>query len=239
MRKSYKFIALAFIVSAAMQSQATIIMDQIGANPADMTGAGSASQEFEASFAAYQIGAIDDFNTTSAANIINVDVVMLGYGASFTANSWNQIRGFNVDVYSSVAAGAANLIGDQGHVVVLPNAVTFQDPYYPPGFLNRIYHIPVNIAIGAGNHWIGIRPQMDFTGNGQTGILQSTYAAGFPNGSNGMQINPGLGFGLGNPIATNANLAYRINANLVPEPVSMIALGAGALALVRRRRNKS
>lgn len=37
----------------------------------------------------------------------------------------------------------------------------------------------------------------------------------------------------------NTNAAFTVNANAVPEPTSMIALSLGALALIKRRRNRN
>lgn len=37
---------------------------------------------------------------------------------------------------------------------------------------------------------------------------------------------------------TNTNVAYTVEANAVPEPASMVALAAGAVALISRRRNR-
>src|SRR5688572_27234787 len=90
-------------------ANAQVIMDQIGANPADLIDNAQASQDFEAGFDTFDIAAIDDFTVSGAQFIVSVDALIDGFGAN---NPFLSITSYRVDIYSSVAAGAASLIGD-------------------------------------------------------------------------------------------------------------------------------
>jgi hypothetical protein len=237
----YTLIVFALAALSAGAS-AQVLMDQIGANPADLNGVASASQDFETSNNGFDIGAIDDFTIASSKNIVKVEAVLFGFNG-FT--SYSAVTNYRVEFYSSVAAGAGNLVGNVASQIVGPGSVTLNTTYVT-GFPNiALATIPVNVNLVAGTYWVGVIPVMDFTNaaggtNGQLGIEQSIFGAGFPNGSNGFQVNPNGGFAFsGNQSALSQNLAYRLTAAPVPEPMSMtaIAMGLGALA-VRRRRNR-
>lgn len=96
-------------------------------------------------------------------------------------------------------------------------------------------------GLAAGNYVFSLTPIANFTNLGQT------FTAGSAGTADDYARNPGGGFGL--PFggswgllttgSGNANLhqwAIGINGSPVPEPATLAVLGAGALALLRRRR---
>lgn len=109
----------------------------------------------------------------------------------------------------------------------------------PAGVLGQLQFATPNIAVGVQNLWIGISANrasagMILTPPPGTVILGSSanVFAWDQNGS-GVIENEYFQFQGGNPVA---NFAIE---TMVPEPASMIALGAGLVALAARRRRKA
>ncbi|MEO7453419.1 MAG: PEP-CTERM sorting domain-containing protein [Fimbriimonadales bacterium] len=234
--------ALAAVLVAGANAQ--FLMDQIGP---DNSGTGTsvfASQEFEATFPTFHIGAIDDFTVGGAANITGVEAAMGLFGGTNPPRAWANVLSFRVEVYSSVNAAAANLVGDVASTSVAAGSVNINEAWV--GGVNQIALITIsglNLNIGSGGtYWLGVIPRMDFSNNqGQTGMVNSTWAGNNPGNDNAFQVNPGGGFAFpGNQqqIAGNIDLAYRVTGTVVPEPGTFIAIGIGlaGLAVVRRRK---
>jgi hypothetical protein len=98
------------------------------------------------------------------------------------------------------------------------------------------YGFNINVNLNPGLYWIGMTVNEDFS-NGQAFILDNTTPLLLGNGTanNSLAYNPGAGFG--QVVTQNAfTAAYSLTA--VPEPGTMIALGAGLAALAARRRRK-
>lgn len=196
---------------AGVASASITIMDQIGPDNLGQQNQGIyASQQFEAAFTAYNIGALDDFVMPSGVDHISQVEIVLGFWNNANPSPLN-ITNYRVEIYSSVAAGAGNLVGDVAHVVVAPGSVGLVDPWIP-GFIVAKASIPVNIPAPApGTYYIAVVPVMDFGTAGQTGPTSSVWAGNNPGGANGWQVNPGGAFGMpGNMQAANVDFAYRI-----------------------------
>ncbi|BBO22434.1 MAG: PEP-CTERM sorting domain-containing protein [Fimbriimonadaceae bacterium] len=230
--KRIAVLCLAATVSSF--ASAVVIMDQIGANPADVSATGTAaSQDFETSLDAYDIGVLDNFNTTAQTTITSVDAFMGGWNG-FT--SFTNILFYRVEIFSSVAAAASSLTGDVGSATVgVGSAIV--NTGYTGETASALVTLPVNIVVPtAGTYFVSVMGRMDFTPNGQVGIRGSNYAGAFPGGTDAMQANPGGGFQQGTSFPTNSMAAYRIEGSVVPEPTTMAGLGLALVALARRRR---
>lgn len=243
MKYPFKLLALASIFVIAAAASATDYMDQIGTNPTDWSGNVTGSQLFEAANAQYSIVTMDDF--TISGGSVNLATVQAAMGMwNHAGQSWAAAGDFDVNVYSSPAAAAANLAGDIFHTVVAHASATIDSTYFAgqsQAFLPVLVTLPVSITLDPGTYYIGVMVNNDFTANGQAGVLTTTTFAGNPGGLNAAQANPGGGFALGGganwaPISPASDAMYRLSGAPVPEPASMAVLGIGALALLRRRR---
>lgn len=224
---------VAGLALAAAANANVILLDQIGASPAQVTGTANASQDFEPSFDRFDVAMIDDFTTTQAYTITNVEGVFTGFGGpTGTGTNYNNILGWRVEFYSSPAAAAASLTGDVASTTV-GTWQSIVNPYTasPRSALVNLDVSGANINLGAGTYWMAIIPMMNFTPDFQIGVNTSLI----PGGANTHQANPGGGFAIpGNLANRNADSAYRITA--VPTPGALALLGLGGLAAARRRR---
>jgi len=231
-----KLLLIAIAASLGAVANAQYLMDQIGPDNTGQTGqAVNASQDFMGAFPTFDINAIDDFTVGGAANITGVEVVM---GMWNNANiNFANVDGYRIEIYSSVAAGAANLVGDVASVAVTPaNAVVDTGWIGGANIVSKVSMSGLNINIAAGTYWIGVMGLQDFATEGQIGTAGSTVGTG----TDMWQVNPGAGFGQGTSFqpTTPTNAAIRVTGTVVPEPGTFIAIGVGLAALALRRRSK-
>ncbi|MEE2819865.1 MAG: hypothetical protein VX615_04555 [Planctomycetota bacterium] len=172
--------------------------DQIGmADGSDLSGNISASQFFEADFAAYDIATLDNFVFDEATTINTIESVINGW------NGYNGIEGitnYTISIYSSSDAAGADLVGDVYSIdIVEPNYPTWTGA-------GTLVSFPVTVELPAGEYWYAIIPWNEFGTNGQTGIAGSNLGDG-----EYYQANPAGGFGWGTPTQAGAgNAAYRL-----------------------------
>jgi hypothetical protein len=164
---------------------------------------------------------------------------------------FDKTSGYQVNIYSSIAAAEVNLTGDVYSLTVAGNAPTFgaaltiDDPNgyilpYSPG--STTASIAIDKVLASGTYYIGVTALTDPDVDGQ----ESIFVAG-GTGSGGTLANPGGSwgtyFGPGNSWDVGSKLGYRLEGLQgvagVPEPASWALLIAGfgfAGASVRRRR---
>lgn len=195
------------------------------------------SQDYEAAIDAKDVNYVDDFAADASQTQIGLVEAAMATRAGSFVDLWAQVTGFRVEIYSSLAAATGNLTGDVASVLVSSaNAtVTPLGAGWPTS--SSIVSLPVNINLpSSGTYYVGVMGVLDGGANNDiVGVFNNTTNGG---GGNGTMVNPGGGWGLGgNMMDTNADAGYRLTA--VPEPASMIALGIGAAALLRRRRKQA
>lgn len=211
---------MAVVTGAALQAPAQLIDQITGLN---LSGLEFLSQQFEPALSTLDLNAIDDFTTNQAYQISSIDALVHITGAP----SFSAITGWRVEFYSSVAAGASSLVGDQYSFTVAPGSVSV------PGGTSGVVTIPLNFTLTAGFHYVGVIPIVNAPA---APYIQGVTPGGTPGGHNYWNINPGGGWGRGTSFQlSNANLGYRLNGTAVPEPGTCIAIAAGFIGLLRTR----
>jgi hypothetical protein len=183
---------------------------------------------------------VDDFNASG--NI--VQSVSVAFDLGFTAFDFNQVRGWQISFFKSVADAAGSGFFLNGNTV----AQTFQtsaiiNPLAGTGAVSQAYVATfnnLNLDLGStGHYWVGVSVDAPFGNNGQMFILQNSWPVilGAGTANDAVGIDPLGTFGQGNPIPLQNNAAYQVVTDCVPEPATLAAVGAGLLGFLRRRRS--
>lgn len=187
----------------------------------DGTSSGAVAQDFT-DFPTFSSFEFDDFMVSDPQwNIKKVTIYGLEQGNP----------NFNID---------ARLVITQNPSMTAPGTVYHFDAGGVLAGNNLEFNVPFNLTTGA--YYIGAWVTRPFSGGGQWYWLRTTPVSG---GEHWFH-NPGGGFGFGsNPVPgtvvfnSAADLAFKIEGTVVPEPASMIALlgGLAGMGLRRIRRN--
>lgn len=213
-----RYIAVLGIVSAVTLSANAQLWDQ-SAN----LGGGVVAQDFT-DFPNYTTYELDDFVVGPAGwNVKRVTIYGVENGNSALTASL-ELRIFTVPNAGATPFRSTSVSPAAGHG---PNLV-FGDG------------VSILFSLPGGTYWISAWVVRPFgNGGGQWYWARN----GSSNGSEHYFHNPGGGFGLGtDPVlgsvvfGSPSDLGFRIEGELVPEPASMVALGAGLAGLLRLRR---
>ncbi len=81
--------AVTLTLAVSTMSRATVVMDQMGPDPAAQNnGTSNACQDFEAANDAFDIAVIDDFVLTGTFQLDTIEIVYQGYGTGFVAGKY-------------------------------------------------------------------------------------------------------------------------------------------------------
>jgi hypothetical protein len=213
-------------------------MQQIGA-PSDIASNGLrwSTQRFDLPFSQFDANVVDDFTISGGATrLTRFEAVVWGFQPQFTG--FGSVDSWSLEIYSSVAAAAGDLVGDVASEVFLPADVLLG------GTVNGIANTALltielagrDIVLPDDQYWIGVIPRMDLA-EGQIAVFTSQFAGAFPGGNDTYQVNPDGGYGFGSSVLRQQNAAYNLEGNQVPEPGAFLLTGT-ALALVALRRRK-
>lgn len=222
-----KLLALTVIlaVSSWASAEEIVLVDNIG-DMSDLTGLTHAAQDFESTYDVYDCAVIDDFDVPGDGYTITQIEALVGFWNGAGTEDIDDPSGYNIGIFSDSALIAETLEGDVANIA----GAAYDDGDADTGWVQ----FDVNIELDAGTYWVSVQPDMAYSSYGQCGIL-STYLGNL----NGVQGNPGGGFGIEDNMQTiqdsyddDVSAAYLVRA--IPEPASLVLLGLGAL-LIRRR----
>ena len=193
--------------------------------------------------------AIDSSTFTGGKRLTSIDAALIAvnqndpsYSVAPHFGGFDKTNGYQVNIYSSAAAAAANLTGDVFSTTLAPGAVSFGGPVGIPGWAepvspaSTLANLPVDVTLGAGTYWFSVISLNDPDVVGQESIFVGLSAGGTaklanPGGSWGAYFGDGTLFELG------GSAGYAINGvAAVPEPSSwaLFILGFGVVGTAAR-----
>ena len=188
------------LAGAATAGAGVALMDQIGPDDGAEIDTSNilANQFFEASFSAYDIAAIDDFDNASGMAAAGVQGVVGGWNGYTGVDG---ISGLNAEFYPSYEAAGISLTG---YVSLSVPGTPVADPNWTfDGY--ELVGVAGTMPIAPGINWVALIPNNEFGVNGQTGA-----AISFIGDNNSYQCNPNGGFGFGAYQLMPNNIALRV-----------------------------
>ncbi|MBS1721784.1 MAG: PEP-CTERM sorting domain-containing protein [Armatimonadetes bacterium] len=229
--KAKILVTLVGLATSLVANAQTSLMDHINGTQKDGQAANS---QVYGDIPTFSSSVVDDYTGTGFIGTAEAD--MMCYNSPFSSFAqWDAGRFYQLSTYASLAGAIADL---KIATVIVPSSSFVQDPQGFGPLSARVRFTGLNLFAPL-NGWFGIQGIGDFSTSGQIGVLGSTYGSGGA-ANNAELVNPSGGYGLpGNHIPLSGlgmmgNAKYHIET--VPEPASMLALGAGLVSLLARRR---
>ncbi|MBX3096512.1 MAG: PEP-CTERM sorting domain-containing protein [Fimbriimonadaceae bacterium] len=186
-------------------------------------------------------------NVVTFGSAVNLSDVQIRYtdSGSWTSGNAPASAWLTISMFSGSPSSNHDPVGaSAGGDIMFSGAVAGSVTNISGSLFNYVADATGVTNLAAGTYLVSLVPIADFGVAGQAFILGALNQS-----ADSYARNPGGGFGFpagtawdtltnasGNPGLRQAGMG--INGQAVPEPASMVALGLGALAMVRRRRNK-
>jgi hypothetical protein len=205
--------------------------------------------------------AIDTFTLGTKSHLTGIDAALIAinqnddtglYGPDSDGvpshfGGFDKTSGYQINIYSSAAAAAANLTGDIFSVTIAATAASFGAPLTiddPNGYIlpaspgSTLASFAIDTTLDAGSYWLSVISLNDPDNDGQESIFVGLGGTG-----DAALANPGgswvAAFGASdNPIMLGSSAGYRVLGSAVPEPATwaMMIVGFGAAGTIMRRR---
>lgn len=232
-----------FGVASVEVARATVVLNQIG-NPASYEfngGLDSSPSQIFTDFPSFDSGVLEDFAVTSdQLELASVSVLFHSQGGF---RSFDDVDGYQLNIFSDVDLAGASLFGDITHLLVLTGSGASVSQIIDSGSGNEYGLVTLDVDISlpsAGTYWVGVSPKSALSATGQF-LIPFGGATGSVTGGNAdaRLANPSEGFGLGSLSTLNEDYAYSVTT--VPEPgyLPFLLIGGSALCLHRRRTGTS
>lgn len=196
------------------------------------------NQALDPNAAAYVDQEFSDYPTYSSYQVHDIVVPATGWTIQ-KITTW-YVDGATPGNWTTVTQGRLNVFPKTGSLPAAGNDPAAGTAYpitiiNPAGGIAEISMSGLNIVLPAGQYWIGFTPMTTFGTHGQKFLGQTTSIQG----NQSAIRNPGGAFGFGTAwaatsvIGATLDSAIKIEGLPVPEPSSLLLLGA--MALLRRR----
>jgi len=192
-------------LSSLASGGTTVLMDQIGPDDGSNIDTSNilANQYFEASFAGYDIAAVDDFASSGTIGASAVEAVIVGWNGYA---GWEGVIGAVVNFYSSIDAACVSTVGDIYTQSFPTEEIDVSTNWTGPAGTTLIHIDLGSVPLPSGTVYVSVIPINEFGTNGQTGLAVSGFAGNLLC----WQANPNGGFGFGCTQIVPHNGAYRV-----------------------------